>query len=318
MKNKIQIKKILITGGAGYLGSMITTNLVQKGYLVTVVDNLYFKKNFLNHLKNNKNLIFIKDDVLKKKNLKKYIQNQDLIIPLAALVGAPLCDKKKKLAVELNYKTIRYMVGLLKKSQKIIYPNTNSGYGIGKKNKFCNEKSPLNPISLYAKTKVQAEKCVIKHKNSISFRLATVFGVSYRMRSDLLVNNFVATALKDKNLKIFEPNFFRNFIHIKDIVRAFEFSIDNFDKLKNNIYNLGLSTANISKIQLAKKIKKYLPNIKISVIDNFKDPDQRNYIVSNKKIETKGFRAKFSIEEGIIELISYFEKNKNKKIINNY
>ena len=316
MSNKI--RKILITGGAGFLGSMITTSLVKKGYLVTVVDNLYFQKNFINHLKNNKNLIFIKDNILKKKNLKKYIQNQDLIIPLAALVGAPLCDKKKKLAIKLNHKIICYMVSLLKKNQKIIYPNTNSGYGIGKKNKFCTEKSPLNPISLYAKTKVQAEKCVIKHKNSISFRLATVFGVSYRMRSDLLVNNFVITALRNKKLKIFEPNFFRNFIHIKDIVRAFEFAISNFDKIKNNIYNLGLSTANISKIQLAKKVKKYLPETKITVIDYLKDPDQRNYIVSNKKLEKKGFRAKFSIEKGIIELISYFKKNKNKKILNNY
>lgn len=313
-----KIKKILITGGAGFLGSMITTSLVKKGFIVTVIDNLYFKKNFINHLKSYKNFKFVNANIISSKVQKKYFKNQDLIIPLAALVGAPLCDKKKKLAENLNYKVICDMVKILHKDQKIIYPNTNSGYGIGKKNKFCTEKSPLRPISLYGRTKVKAEKCVMKHNNSISFRLATVFGVSYRMRSDLLVNNFVDTAIKEKHLKIFEPYFFRNFIHIKDIVRAFEFSIKNFDNLKNNIYNLGLSTANISKIQLARKIKKFLPSTKISIIKNFKDPDKRDYIVSNSKIEKKGFKATYSIDKGIKELIIYFKKNINKKIVNNY
>ena len=316
--NKKKIKKILITGGAGFLGSMITTSLVKKGFIVTVIDNLYFKKNFVNHLKSYKNFKFIKADILSRKVQKKYLSNQDLIIPLAALVGAPLCDKKRKLAQNLNYKVICDMVKILHKDQKIIYPNTNSGYGIGKKNKFCTEKSPLRPISLYGKTKVKAEKCIMKHNNSISFRLATVFGVSYRMRSDLLVNNFVDTALKEKKLKIFEPHFFRNFIHIKDIVRAFEFSVKNFDNLKNNIYNLGLSSANISKIQLARKIKKFLPATEISILENFKDPDKRDYIVSNSKIEKKGFKAINSVDKGIKELIIYFKKNINKKIINNY
>ena len=316
--NKKKIKKILITGGAGFLGSMITTSLVKKGFTVTVIDNLYFKKNFVNHLKTYKNFKFIKANILNRKVQKKYLPNQDLIIPLAALVGAPLCDKKRKLAQNLNYKVICDMIKILNKDQKIIYPNTNSGYGIGKKNKFCTEKSPLRPISLYGRTKVKAEKCIMKHNNSISFRLATVFGVSYRMRSDLLVNNFVDTALKEKQLKIFEPHFFRNFIHIKDIVRAFEFSIRNFDNLKNNIYNLGLSSANISKIQLARKIKKFLPSTEISILENFKDPDKRDYIVSNSKIEKKGFKAINSIDKGIKELIIYFKKNINKKIVNNY
>lgn len=315
---KKKIEKILITGGAGFLGSMITTNLVKKGYIVTVIDSLYFKKNFVSHLKKYKNFKFVKANILNKKIQKKYFLNQDIIIPLAALVGAPLCEKKKKLAKDLNFNVICDMVKMLSKRQKIIYPNTNSGYGIGKKNKFCTEKSPLKPISLYGRTKVQAEKCIMKHNNSISFRLATVFGVSYRMRSDLLVNNFVDTALKEKQLKIFEPHFFRNFIHIKDIVRAFEFSIKNFDELKNNIYNLGLSSANISKIQLARKIKKFLPLTKISINEKFKDPDKRDYIVSNAKIEKKGFKAKNSVDSGIKELIIYFKKNINKKILNNY
>ncbi len=316
--NKKKIKKILITGGSGFLGSMITTSLVKKGFTVTVIDNLYFKKNFVNHLKTYKNFKFIKANILNRKVQKKYLPNQDLIIPLAALVGAPLCDKKRKLAQNLNYKVICDMIKIMNKDQKIIYPNTNSGYGIGEKNKFCTEKSPLRPISLYGRTKVKAEKCIMKHNNSISFRLATVFGVSYRMRSDLLVNNFVDTALKEKQLKIFEPHFFRNFIHIKDIVRAFEFSIKNFDNLKNNIYNLGLSSANISKIQLARKIKKFLPSTEISILENFKDPDKRDYIVSNSKIEKKGFKAINSIDKGIKELIVYFKKNINKKIVNNY
>ena len=206
---------------------------------------------------------------------------------------------------------------LSKKKNKIIYLTSNSGYGIGKKNKYCDEESPLNPISLYGTTKVQAEKIVMKSKNVVCFRLATVFGYSYRMRSDLLVNNFVFNALRYKELKLYEPNFRRNFIHVKDVVSAIVYSAENFNKLKSNVYNLGLSSANLSKIMLAKKIKKKLNYLKIKIIKNVKDPDQRDYFVSNKKIEEKGFKAKIKLEIGINELINVFKNNK-EKIINNY
>ncbi len=194
---------------------------------------------------------------------------------------------------------------------------TNSGYGVGEKNKFCSEKSPLKPISLYGKTKCDAENEVMKFKNTISFRLATVFGASYRMRSDLLVNNFVERAVNKNFLDIFEPKFRRNFIHIKDVVRGIIFAIDNFNRLKSNVYNLGLSSANITKIDLALKIKKQFKTLKIKIIKNKKDPDKRDYFVSNSKIEGKGFKAKISLETGIKELISVFSNNK-KRIINNY
>ena len=195
---------------------------------------------------------------------------------------------------------------------------TNSGYGIGEKNKFCDENSPLNPISLYGRTKCDGEDLVrLKVKNYVCFRLATVFGHSYRMRSDLLVNNFVYTALKKKKLTLFEPHFRRNFIHVRDVANAIIFTMKNFNKLKNNVYNLGLSSANISKIMLAKKIKKHYQKLKIQIVKNRKDPDKRDYFVSNKKIEKKGFKATISLDEGISELIQVFKNDKNK-IINNY
>ncbi len=194
---------------------------------------------------------------------------------------------------------------------------SNSGYGIGEKNKYCDEKSPLKPISLYGRTKCDAENIINKTKNNVCFRLATVFGNSYRMRSDLLVNNFVQTAIKKKKLTIFEPKFRRNFIHVKDVVNAVIFTIKNFKKMNGEIYNLGLSNANLTKIGLAKKIKTYYPSLKISIIKNRKDPDQRDYFVSNKKIEKAGFKPKVKLEYGIKELINIFQNDPNK-IINNY
>ena len=201
--------------------------------------------------------------------------------------------------------------------KKIIYLTTNSGYGVGEKNKYCDESSPLNPISLYGKTKVDAEKIVMKFKNSIAFRLATVFGYSYRMRTDLLVNNFVFKAVKEKKLVIYEPNFRRNFIHIDDVVNGIIFSINNFNRLKSNVYNLGLSSANLTKYNLAMKIKKRLKFLKIKIVKNKKDPDQRDYYVSNRKIEKKGFKAKIRVEKGIDELIKIFTYSR-EKFINNY
>ena len=311
------MKKFLITGGAGYIGSMLCTKLINLGYQVTVIDKLKYEKNSLSHLFFNKNFQLINGDANSDKLIKKLIKNKDYIIPLAALVGAPLCEKFKKMAIKTNVHSIKIILKNIKKNQKIIYPTTNSGYGIGAKDKYCDESSPLNPISLYGTTKLEAEKLILTHKNSVAFRLATVFGYSYRMRTDLLVNNFVKNAVQNKKLLIFEPHFRRNYVHIKDVVDSFVFAINNFNKLKNNVYNLGLSSANLSKLMLAKKIKTHLPKLKISIIKNKKDPDKRDYFVSNKKIEKAGFKPKTSLDTGIRELI-YLFKNVDVKFINNY
>ena len=312
------MSKVLITGGAGYIGSMLATDLIKDGHEVTIIDLLKYDKGSLNHLYFNKKFKLIKEDIRNKKIMKNLIKKNEFIIPLAALVGAPLCEKYKKEAIDTNYKSIKSLIKMISTKNKIIYLTTNSGYGIGEKNKFCDENSPLKPISLYGRTKCDSEKEVILNaKNYICFRLATVFGFSYRMRSDLLVNNFVYTAVKKKKLTIFEPHFRRNFIHIRDVVEGIKYSMKNFNKLKSNVYNLGLSTANISKLMLAKKIRKQMKNLKIKIVKNKKDPDKRDYYVSNKKIEKKGFKAKISLENGISELITLFKVD-SKKVINNY
>ena len=312
------MSKILITGGAGYIGSMLSTRLLNLGHQVTVVDLLKYDKGSLNHLYFHKNFKLIIDDVRKKNLMKKLVKKHDFIIPLAALVGAPLCEKFKKDAVSTNLGTIKTLCKIVTKKNKVIYLTTNSGYGIGEKDKYCDENSPLNPISLYGRTKCDGEDLVRdKIKNHVCFRLATVFGHSYRMRSDLLVNNFVNTTIKRKKLILFEPHFRRNFIHVRDVVNAIIFTMKNFNKLKNNVYNLGLSSANISKIMLAKKIQRQYKKLKIKIVTNRKDPDKRDYFVSNKKIEKKGFKASISLDEGISELIQIFSNDKNR-IINNY
>tara|TARA_B100000989_G_scaffold295376_1_gene276334 strand:+ start:7177 stop:8118 length:942 start_codon:yes stop_codon:yes gene_type:complete len=311
-------KRVLITGGAGYIGSLLSTRLVDKGYKVTVIDTLEFDKNSLSHLFAKKNFIFIKGDVRNKNLISKLLKSEDIIIPLAALVGAPLCDRFPKKTKEINFEAINYILSKLKKNQKLIYPNTNSGYGIGKKNSYCDENSPLKPISLYGKTKVEAENNILKHKNSVVFRLATVFGHSYRMRTDLLVNFLVREAVLNKKIEIFEPNFRRNYIHVEDVVNAFIFTIQNFKKMRGNIYNLGLSNANLTKIQLANLVKSIVKKVKIKILRHRSDPDKRDYFVSNRKIEKCGFKPKFSLESGIKELSMIYEINDFKDNKNNY
>jgi len=310
------MKKILITGGAGYIGSILATKLVDLGHQVTVVDLLKYSSSSLNHLYSFKNFNFIHTDVQNSNVMKKLISKNEYIIPLAGLVGAPLCEKYKKEAISVNYNVIKDCVKY-SKNKKIIFLTSNSGYGVGEKNKFSNEDSPLNPISLYGKTKCDAEKEVVKAKNYVCFRLATVFGFSYRMRSDVMVNNFVFNALKNKRLKLFEPHFRRNFIHVRDVVDCILYTINNFKKMQNNIYNAGINSANITKLQLAQLIKKQIKDLKLITIKGIKDPDQRNYFVSNDKLKKKGFTAKRNLNEGIKELIKGF-KIEGLKIKNNY
>ena len=248
--------KVLITGAAGYIGSKLTSKLFSLGLKLTCLDNLMFGQNN-SFILNNKNINFIKGDVRDKNLIKSIVKKFDLIIPLAAIVGAPLCSKMPKETEEINFESIKYLVQNLSKNQIVIMPVTNSGYGIGDPEKFCDEDTPLKPISLYGITKVKAEKIIMERENSISFRLATVFGVSERMRIDLMVNNFVYIAIKEKYFKLYEPHFRRNYIHIEDVVSGFHFAINNFNNLKNNIYNLGLSEANLTKEDLCKNMTEF-------------------------------------------------------------
>jgi nucleoside-diphosphate-sugar epimerase len=309
--------KILITGAGGYIGSMLSDQLVRQGYKVIAIDTMKYAKNSLNHLFFYDNFKFINADVTSESVIKKHVKNVDFIIPLAALVGAPICEKNKKQATAVNFIQIKIILKYINKNQKIIYLNSNSGYGVGEKNKYCTEESSLNPISHYGVTKVQSEQYIIKNfKNFVCFRLATVFGYSYRMRTDLIVNYYIKEAIIKKKLEIFEPHFRRNFIHVKDVVRAIQFVIENFNKVKGQIYNLGLSNANLTKLELAKKVKKVIPKLKIKIISGKKDPDQRDYFVSNKKIEKRGFKARFSLERGINEVHQSLKLHNDYK--NNY
>ena len=302
--------KILISGAAGYIGSMLANELLSSENEITCLDNLMFNQK--NHsLLTKKNVKFVVGDVRDKSLMKELISKNDLIIPLAAIVGAPLCAKMPKETEEINLGSIKFLCDEVSKQQMIIMPVTNSGYGIGKKDEICDENSPLRPISLYGQTKVNAEKIIMNRENSVSFRLATVFGVSERMRVDLLVNNFTYTAVKEKYLKLYEPHFRRNYIHISDVVKGINYAINNFEDLKNNIYNLGLSEANLTKEQLCKVIQSIVDDFKYEISLDGKDEDKRDYFVSNDKIEKKGFKAMFSLEKGITELKNYFLSENN-------
>lgn len=312
------MKNILITGGSGYIGSLLTKELLLNQFNVTVIDNLLFNQNSLNECCYYKNFKFINGDICNYNLINNLIKKNDIIIPLACLVGAPACDKSHKLTNEINYEAQLNIINNLSSEQILLFPNTNSGYGIGNLNDMCDENSPLNPVSLYGKLKVSVEKEVLNRENSISLRLATVFGSSPRMRLDLLVNDFVYRLFKDKYLILFEENFRRNFIHVRDVVNTFLFMINNFDNAKNQIYNVGLSSANLTKKQLALKIKEYIKNSVIVSSEIGKDPDRRDYIVSNKKIENLGWKTNFSLDDGIKELIKCYsflsESHTNKNI----
>ena len=303
--------KILITGGAGYIGSILVPHLINLGHTVTVLDNFIFKQNSLSHVCVEPKFQIVRGDARDISNLRLLSKDADIIVPLAALVGAPLCDTDVLGASSTNYEAIKTLMSLLSKEQKVLIPITNSGYGVGEKDKLCDEETPLRPITHYGKTKVQAESCVLERGNAISFRLATVFGMAPRMRLDLLVNDFVYRAVNDNAVILFESHFKRNYIHIRDVSRAFVHAIDNFEKMENEAYNVGLSDANLSKWELCEKIKKYLPKFVFMDAPIGEDPDKRDYIISNKKIEKLGFKTQYSLEDGIMELIKGYKMIRN-------
>jgi nucleoside-diphosphate-sugar epimerase len=311
------IKKVLITGGAGYIGSVLTELLLKNDYEVTVIDNLSYNQLSLLHLFNYKNFRFIKGDVTDFIGLVDLVKEHDIIIPLAAIVGAPACDQNKDLATKLNFTQVKVIVDYLRKDQMLIMPNTNSQYGSS--SEIITEKSPFNPLSHYSKTKCDAENYIMERGNGICLRLATVFGISPRMRTDLLVNDFTLKSIVDGYLVIFEGSFKRNYIHVRDIAKTFLFCIENYDRMNGDVFNVGLSEANLSKVELTKEIKKYVPKLVIKE-DNFKeDFDKRNYIVSNEKLESFGWKPEVSLEDGIKELINGYQMviNYNNKNFTN-
>ena len=305
------MKHILVTGGAGYLGSTMVPELLNAGYKVSVIDNFMFKQTSLNHVCHHPNFEIVKGDIRVESVMLPLMKKADVIIPLAALVGAPLCSKDPVGATTINHDAIMMMLKHVSKDQILLMPTTNSAYGTGDENNYCTEESPLRPISQYAIEKVEIEKAFMEHPNSISFRLATVFGMSPRMRIDLLVNDFTYRAVYDRFVVLFESQFKRNYIHVRDVMRVFMHALSNYDKMKGQIYNVGLSDANVSKKELCEHIAKHVPEFVYLDAPVGKDPDQRNYIVSNAKIEATGFKQQYSLDTGIAELVKGYTMLRN-------
>jgi len=305
--------QILVTGGAGYLGSTLVPELLARGHKVTVLDNFMWDQNSLAHVCHNPNFDVVRGDVRNKDTVLPLLKKADIVIPLAAYVGAPLCARDPVGATTTNHDAIAMMLEHVSKHQRILMPTTNSAYGTGDENNFCTEESPLRPMSLYAIEKVRVEEKLMQHPNAISFRLATVFGMSPRMRIDLLVNDFTYRAVHDRFVVLFEANFKRNYIHVRDVARAFMHGIDNYEKMNGQIFNVGLSDANVSKKELCQVIQRQLADFVFLEAPIGKDPDQRNYIVSNEKIERTGYRPQVTLDAGIGELIKGFTMIRNTK-----
>jgi len=303
--------KVLVTGGAGYLGSIMVPELLKAGHRVTVLDNFMFKQNSLAHVCADPNFDVVKGDCRDAALIGKLASQADVIIPLAALVGAPLCSLDPVGATTTNLDAQLMLLKSLSPSQRVIVPITNSGYGIGEQGQWCTEKSPLRPISLYGIHKVEVEKAALDRGNTISFRLATVFGMSPRMRIDLLVNDFAYRAVYDRTVVLFESHFKRNYIHIRDVTRAFMHGLTNFEAMKNEPYNVGLSEANLSKLELAQRIKQHLPDFVFIDAPIGEDPDKRDYLVSNEKIEAAGFHPAHTLDMGLKELIKGYTMIRN-------
>ena len=295
--------RIFVTGGAGYLGSVLCERLLDAGHLVTVLDSLLYQQNSLFHLCANPRFEFVHGDARDQAVVGGLAKDADVLIPLAAIVGAPACDRDPLLARSVNLEAVRLLTRIRSSGQLIVYPTTNSGYGTKTGDVFCTEETPLEPISLYGQTKTQAEQELLQHPNVVTLRLATVFGMSPRMRLDLLVNHFVYAAATDGYLVIFEKDFKRNYIHIRDVADCFLYCIENSNRMAGRSYNAGLDAANLSKQDLALSIKKHVPKFYVHFAEVGSDPDKRNYIVSNQRLREAGFEAKRSLDEGIVELL---------------
>ncbi|MEE8413213.1 MAG: NAD(P)-dependent oxidoreductase [Dehalococcoidales bacterium] len=299
--------KILVTGAAGYIGSILVPTLLQQGYEVMAVDNFMYNQSSLLDCCNDKKLSVVRGDARDRDLILDCIKDAEVIFPLACFTGAPLCARDPSGARQVNLDAVKMVLELRSPGQKVIFPNTNSGYGIGQEGVHCTEESPLNPVSLYGKLKVETEALVLEAGDSIALRLATVFGVSPRMRLDLLVNDFTYRAVTDRFIVLFEAHFKRNFIHIRDVVKAFIHCMENFEDMKGEVYNVGLSDANLSKWELCEVIKKQIRDFYFVEAEIGEDPDKRNYIVSNAKIEAKGFQPDVSLSDGIAELIKGYQ-----------
>jgi nucleoside-diphosphate-sugar epimerase len=302
---------ILVTGGAGYLGSILVPELLALGHRVTVLDNFMYRQNSLAQNCANSRFDILKGDSRDAKVIQPLLAKADVVIPLAALVGAPLCERDPIAAITTNRDAIAMMRKMLSRDQRIVMPITNSGYGIGEKDMLCTEDTPMRPVSLYGRTKVDAERIVLDHGEAVSLRLATVFGMAPRMRIDLLVNDFVYRAVTDRFVVLFEAHFKRNYIHIRDVARAFIHAIDNFEGMKGSPYNVGLSDANLSKAELCARIKAHIPKFTYLEAPIGEDPDKRDYIVSNAKILGTGYQPAHSLDSGILELIKGYRMISN-------
>lgn len=304
---------VLVTGGAGYLGSVLVPALLSQGHKVRVLDNFMHNPNSLVECCVNPDFSVLRGDCRDETTLRAALRDVDTVVPLAAIVGAPACQADQTAGRSTNLESIQLLLKVRSAQQRVIYPTTNSGYGIGEKGKFCTEDSPLRPISLYGVTKVEAERAVLDAGNSVTFRLATVFGMSPRMRIDLLVNDFVYRAINDRTVVVFEGHAKRNYIHVRDVTRAFLHAMAQFERMQGQAYNVGLSDANLSKIELCERIKKHLPQFVYLEAPVGEDPDKRDYIVSNEKIEKTGFRPAHSLDAGIAELIKGYTVLKNNR-----
>ena len=297
---------VLITGGAGYIGSVLCRQLLDHGYRVTVLDNFMYRQNSLLDCCAEASFQVVRGDCRDERVVADLLRDADIIIPLAALVGAPLCNRDRIGAYTINFEAVQLLTKLSSKDQRIIFPVTNSGYGIGQPGVSCTEESPLRPISLYGETKVKAEQVVLDRGHAITLRLATVFGASPRMRMDLLVNDFVWRAAHDRAVTVFEGHCKRNYIHIRDVTKAFLHAIDHFETMKDRAYNVGLDDANLSKLELCEEIRRVIPGFVFSEAPIGEDPDKRDYIVSNQRMLSTGFQPDWSLERGIRELIKCY------------
>lgn len=295
--------KILVTGGAGYIGSVLVPALLEAGHSVTVLDNFMYRQNSLAAVCANPRFEAVNGDARAEDVLRPLAKAADVVIPLAALVGAPLCDRDPVAATSTNLEAVRRLLWLLGKEQRVLMPTTNSGYGVGEKGKLCTEETPLKPLTLYGRTKVEAEEAVLDFGNAVSFRLATVFGMSPRLRLDLLVNDFVHRAVTDRFVVVFEGHFRRNYIHVRDVARVFLHGIERFEAMKGRPYNVGLSEANLSKLELCARIQAQVPDFVYLEAPVGEDPDKRDYLVSNARIEATGFAPAHTLEDGIRELV---------------